>query len=196
MNTEGPQLETLTRRLADTPADFLAAPRVGAQGAVHVAAVVNDLLSELGGIPMTQAQVRQFQPGSASAADRNFLSVVLIACWLLRDEWFRTQPGMAAAALWLLSERLQPLAALVPAAQFVSDPDRREELARFVLAQFDLRPAGESAAQAQDRLTTLSSVERQRVIRAARAAEERSRVIREAMAKKAAEEAADKWNRE
>ena len=196
MNTEGPELERLTRRLAETPADFLAAPRVGPEGVVHVAAVVNDLLHELGGIPMTKAQIGLFQPGSATAANRNFLSVVLVACWLLRDEWFKAQAGMAAAALWVLSERLKPLADIVPAAQFVGDPDRREELARYVLAQMDMHPAGESAAQAQDRLTTLSSVERQRVMRAARAAEERSRAIREAMAKKAAEEAADKWNRE
>jgi uncharacterized protein YoxC len=59
-----------------------------------------------------------------------------------------------------------------------------------------LRPGGESESQALDRLTTLNTAERQRVIRAAREAEERARAIREAMAKKAAEEAADKWTRE
>ena len=40
------------------------------------------------------------------------------------------------------------------------------------------------------------TAERLRVIKAAREAEERARAIREAMAKKAAEEAADKWTRE
>ncbi|MBP7601669.1 MAG: hypothetical protein KA750_09995, partial [Thermoflexales bacterium] len=59
-----------------------------------------------------------------------------------------------------------------------------------------LRPAGESVAQAQDRLATLNTAERQRVIQAARAAEERARAVREAMARKAAEEAAAKYNRE
>ncbi len=77
-----------------------------------------------------------------------------------------------------------------------SDPDRREELSRLCLRALNLRPAGETAAQAQDRLTTLNTVERQHVIAAARAAEERARQIREAMAKQAAEEAADKWSRE
>ena len=42
----------------------------------------------------------------------------------------------------------------------------------------------------------MSTTERQRVSEAARAAEERSRAIREAMAKKAAEEAAAQYSRE
>jgi hypothetical protein len=64
------------------------------------------------------------------------------------------------------------------------------------LRALDLRPAGESVVQAQDRLTTLDSVERVRVIKEARAAEERARKIREEMARKAAEEAAAAYGRE
>ena len=50
MNSEarGPALERLTRRLAETPEDFLHEPRIGSSGSVHVAAVVQDLLSSLG----------------------------------------------------------------------------------------------------------------------------------------------------
>ena len=48
----------------------------------------------------------------------------------------------------------------------------------------------------QDRLVTLSSSERQRVLRASRAAEERARAIREALARKAAQESADKYTRD
>ena len=83
-----------------------------------------------------------------------------------------------------------------PAPQLVSDPDRREELARLCLRALGLLPAGETAAQAQDRLTTLSTAERQRVIREAREAERRAQKIREAMVKKAAEEAAAKYMRD
>jgi hypothetical protein len=64
------------------------------------------------------------------------------------------------------------------------------------LKSLGLRPAGESIAQAQDRLTTLSTAERQRVILAARQAEERARQIREAMAREAAREAEMKTMRE
>jgi hypothetical protein len=96
----------------------------------------------------------------------------------------------------LLSNGLLELAKLNKAPQFVTDPDRREELVRMTLNQLGLRPQGETVAQAQDRLITLSTTERQRVLRAARAAEERAREIRTAMATQAAREAADKLSRE
>jgi hypothetical protein len=195
MKEEGPLLEALTRRLAECPADFLAEPRIGKSGAVHVEAVVSDLLRDLGGASLTPAQAAVFQSKDARK-DRNRLSLVLIGCWLLHDEWFRKEQRFAAQAHSFLSEGLTELAALVPAPQFASDADRREELVRLCLRQLGLRPGGESESQALDRLTTLNTAERQRVIRAAREAEERARAIREAMAKKAAEEAADKWTRE
>ena len=62
MNNEGPPLQSLTRRLADCPAEMLAEPRIGAAGAVHVAAVVADLLSDLGGRPPTPAEAAPFAP--------------------------------------------------------------------------------------------------------------------------------------
>jgi hypothetical protein len=65
-----------------------------------------------------------------------------------------------------------------------------------LLSHLGLRPQGETLAQAQDRLTVLSTTERKKVLAAAVAAEERARKIREALAKKAAEESADKWTRE
>jgi hypothetical protein len=65
-----------------------------------------------------------------------------------------------------------------------------------VLARLDCRPEGETIAQATDRLSGLSGTERRRLLEASRASEQRARAIREALAKKAAEESADKWTRE
>jgi len=194
MQQEGPILESLTRRLAETPADFLAEPRIGRSGTVHVAAVVGDLL------PMFDAAREKYSlirfSGSDARGDRNRLTVALLLCWLLADDWFRQAKPKAREVLRLLEKESAELAAQVVARRFVTDPDRREELARVALARLGYRPAGETLAQAQDRLTTLSSAERARVMQASRAAEERARQIREALAKKAAEESADKWTRE
>ena len=195
MQREGPLLETLTHRLAECPADFLAEPRIGKTGVVRVDAVVSDLLCELGGAPLTQDEAAFFRRADARK-HRNRYAIVLIACWLLHEAWFRQSGQLAESARQFLFTGLDELAALVKAPQFVSDPDRREELARLCLKELGLRPKGESEAQAQDRLATLNTAERQRVIRAAREAEARARTVREAMAKKAAEEAADKWSRE
>lgn len=195
MTNEGPLLETLTRRLAECPAEFLAEPRIGANGVVAVPAVVADLLRDLGGPGLDARQAAAFE-GNDRRKHRNRLQCILVACWLLHDDWFRARPQFAPVARRFLAEGLDELAGLVPAARLATDPDRREELARLALQALGLRPAGESAEQAQDRLTTLSSVERQRVIKEATVAEERARKVREAMAKKAAEEAAAKYMRE
>lgn len=194
MTHEGPQLEQLTRRLTETPVDFLAEPRIGKNGLVQVDAVVADLLREFGGTP----QVRELAAfaGFDAKKDRNRLATTLLLVWLLGDDWFRSAMTAPQAVLAVLGSAPAELAAQTAARHFVSDPDRREELVRVLLARLDLRPAGESAAQAQDRLTSISATERERFIAAARAAEERARAIRAALAKKAAEESADKYTRE
>lgn len=195
MSAEGPLLETLTHRLADCPADFLAEPRFGKAGVVHVDAVVSDLLVSLGARPLTPEQAAIFRLADAKK-HRNHYALVLIACWLLHDDWFWAPKNYAEAARQFLATGLTELAEAVKAPTCVSDPDRREELSRLCLHWLGLHPAGETEAQAYDRLTTLNTAERQRVIAATRAAEKRAQEIREAMAKQAAEEAADKWSRE
>ncbi len=194
MEQEGPSLQSLLRRLEECPADFLADPRIGSSGTVSVAAVVNDVLYGMGAQPLNSGQAAPFQP--KDPRERNRLSLTLIAAWLLADPWFRSHPGLSIGAYRFLTEGVQELAGVGAAPKFVNDSDRREELVRLALKGLGLRPAGESAAQAQDRLTTISTVERQRVIKAAREAEERARAIREAMARQRAQEGADKWSRE
>jgi hypothetical protein len=194
MTNEGPQLETLIRRLAETPPEFLAEPRVGKQGTVWVDAVVGDLLRLLGGIP-EQESLATFQ-GKEAKKDRNRLAVALLLAWLMAEEEFRAAKLKSEDVLEMLAGSSTELGAQTAARSFIQDPDRREELVRVALARLDLRPAGETKAQAQDRLTSLSASERQRVIAASKAAEQRARALREALARKAAEESADKYTRE
>ena len=192
-------LESLTHRLSECPPDFLAEPRNrSGKGQVYVAAVVSDLLRDLGGELLTSEEASLFEAGreAQARAERNRLQVVLVASWLLHDDWFLSQKRFAKEAHDLLAIGVAELASMVEARQLVADPDRREELARICLKALSLRPAGESVSQAEDRLTTLDSVERARVIREARAAEERARKIREEMARKQAEEAASTYARE
>ena len=196
MQKHGPVLETLLRRLAECPPEFLAEPRIGDKGDVEVAAVVNDLMDDLGGALLTPVQLAVFRPAEADRKTQNRLRTVLVAAWLLHDAWFWAQQVFAAPAYEFLAHGLDDLASFVQASKLVSDADRREELARLGLKALGLRPAGETVAQAEDRLTTLSSAERQRVIREAQAAEKRARAIRAAMARKAAEEAAARYGRE
>jgi hypothetical protein len=188
---EGPPAQALADRLARCPEDFLAEPRMGDAGMVDTAAVVSDLLVELGGeaVPSGKSAGR-FRPRNPVPGDRNRLQAVLVACWLLHDEAFRATAGLAPAAAGLLDADVAGLAELVPARAFVADPDRRQELARRALDALGLRPAGESEPQAADRLQSLDSVQRARVLADTRAAAQRAEEIRQAMLAAAAAEAA------
>lgn len=169
----------LTRRLADTPRDFLAEPHQ-----VSVAAVVSDVLRMSGGSGLGSAL-----PG----LERNASRLVLITCWLAADDELLAA-GRAVELRELLTTGLGRLAALVDAGKFVSDPDRREELARITLRALGLAVAGETPAESEDRLSTVDSVRRQEVLVAAREAEERAAAIRKAMEEKRAEEAAARYS--
>jgi len=194
MQNEGPLLEELIDRLGETPEDFLADPLIGRTGSVHVVAVVGDLLRQLGETPRL-GELSRFT-SSHPQQDRNRLSVVLLLCWLLSADWFHRTKLSKDQLLQTLETTSDELSNQVASKKFIADPDRREELVRTTLARLGYRPAGETIAQAQDRLSTLSSAERARVMKAAQIAEERARQIREALARKAAEESADKWTRE
>src|SRR5690242_16199435 len=93
LSREGPPLATLLHRVAETPKDFLAEPRIGAAGEVHVAAVVGDLLASFG-VNAESRHLERFV--GKGTADRNVLAVTLILCWLLADPWFASAgPGEA-----------------------------------------------------------------------------------------------------
>ncbi|CZF87072.1 hypothetical protein [Grimontia marina] len=79
---------------------------------------------------------------------------------------------------------------------YTNDIDRREEFIRVVLSALNLRPLGETKNQAEDRLQAVSSLERRKVLAAAKLAEQRAQDLRVALAKQKAKEAADKMMRE
>lgn len=194
----GPTVESLTRRLMDTPRDVLAEPLGAPGGQIVVAAVVSDVLRLHGGTGLDTVTAAPFRLPPAPAvppAAVNRLRVVLIASWVLAD------PGLVAAqrpeeVMAFLADGLQELADTVPSATLVADPDRREELARRCVQALGLVPDGETEAQASDRLATLDSAERARVLAATREAEQRAEEVRQAMHAAAAAEAAAKASRE
>lgn len=192
--TTGPSLDALLRRLLDTPPDFLDPPHHDGGGQVHVAAVVNDVLDGHGVAP-TPALLSTLG-GDLRGVPAQQLTLSAVAAWLLADPLWQRWPLPPEALLALFADAVPALAAEAPASRYVLEPERREELVRTTVARLGLQPDGETAAQAADRLASVSGVERRRLLQASRAAEARARAIREALARKAAEESADKWTRE
>ena len=192
----GPTIESLTRRLAECPQEFLAEPELrGKRSGVSVAAVVSDLLEDLGApgrLPEKDAGGWE----AARAQDRNLMRLTLVACWLCRDDFLREARTLSGPVKQWLSTGLRPMAELVAADLFVTDADRREELARSLLAALGALPQGETAHEAADRLKALSSVERAKVIRELRAKEEAARKLKEQMEAEAARQAASRYGSE
>src|SRR5579872_2846487 len=170
MKDEGPELETLTHRLAECPPEFLLEPRHGSSGTIDVPAVVADHFRRLSQGELGGSALKCVETVRAFTAARQQL--VAIVTWMLHDAWFLDRPQFAPAVCRLLiDEKLARLSELVRPVAIVDDADRREELVRICLNSLGLRPRGETVAQATDRLTTLDSVERDRVVRKTRSAE-------------------------
>ncbi len=198
MKQEGPYLEQLTHRLAECPQDFLAAPVIAGAGQVDVLAVVCDLLHDLSVKIPTGEWSAKFGAAvkSNASGEVNRLKLILLACWLFSDDWFKEHAAATIVLPSILADGFNELAAFIKADSFVSAGERREEFCRHCLALLSFRPAGESEIKALDQLAALSSVERSRVVEEARSAHARAEQIRKAMAAKAAEEAAAKASRE
>lgn len=190
-----PRLEALCRRLAECPAEFLLDLPGEEAAEVRPSAVVEDVLRALGGEPLDVAEAGSFSPPGPAGRRRSCLAMV--GAWLLADEAFAGRPGLGAKAKDFFLELARgPLSDIHEPRAFVTEADRREELARLALFALGLRPSGETASQAEDRLAALDSVETRRTAQQAKAAQERARAVMEAMKKKAAEEAAAKASRE
>ena len=172
----------LTRRLADTPTDFLD------DSVAVVPAVVSDVLLMAGGAALDAESATRFE-----VDEPRWRRVVLVTCWLAADPVLLAR-GPSTLLEWLLSPELFTLSLLVDPAKFVHDPDRREELARLTLRALSLSPAGETPELAADRLSTVDSVKRHEVLMAARAAEERAAAVRKAMEEERAREAAARYS--
>ncbi len=123
----------------------------------------------------------------------------LLFAWLLADPWFNRNAGrkVSQKRVWYTFITLSVAhGGESSVAEWHGDPKRREEIVRSMLATLELLPEGETEAQADDRLTRVSSAQRKRLLAAAREAEARAELVREALAAKAAQEAADKYTRE
>lgn len=197
---DGPDLYYLLQRLQNCPGEFLLPPILESppktyKGEIYTTAVVNDLLVALADDPKPLDIDKSFRY-KYSEENKNYLQLVLITSHLLYDFWFQSNGKFGIFVKKLLTEELQALASLVEAKQFVFDSERREELIRFCLKKLNLKPKGESEIHSNDRLMSINSIERKRVIEESKAAQKRAQELREAIARQEAEEAASKWNRE
>jgi hypothetical protein len=214
MNQEGPELSYLLHKLSECPTDFQKEPYILKTGekpdrlpenSVNTIALISDLVYSITKVPLSIKEIEDMRTGDAinsmskSVQIRKFLQLIQICCYLLYEDCFQ-KPEYVVLIKKFLSfkkdSKLYLLAKMTEPTQFLTDPERREELSRTCLQHLNLRPKEETVIQAKDRLTTIDTVERQRVFEESKKSAQRAKIIREEMERKAAEEAASKYNRE
>lgn len=191
-----PPIATWVRWSADAPPVFDAVPEGFPGGVVRVRAVVADLYARHGA-RAEPSVLQAFDPKDTSDRERARLRAVLLGCRVLAHPSLiaaSTEAAGRTAAFERLFRELADWAAAVGAN--TSSEERREELVRRCLRAIGARPGGESPAEAEDRLHQVDIIERARILRDAAERERRTRELREAMVRAAAEEAAAKMGRE
>jgi hypothetical protein len=193
MKNEGPSLEILIRCLEDMPPDFLGNPAPDCESRLFTGALISDLFRQCG----TMLQIEKLKEYDlyGSPEDVNLSKLRSLTCWFLHHDSLKTFIN-EESLFQIMDVAIPSLASEYPARKYSEDGERREELVRKILSCLSLRPAGETPAQAEDRLQSLDSGERKRMIAASRESEKRAREIREALAREAARRAADKYTRD
>lgn len=191
-----PPLAEFLRWLNEMPEPFRAEPAGLPSGTVPVRAIVADLYETWFDDRPVDDLLDAFHPSGTGKLERNRLRWVLAACHLLWHPELRRQPPAPEKFTKFLVQDLAALAAVAQADTLRTEEERREELIRRALGALGLLLPGESAKEAEDRLSQVDSVERRRLLKEAAEKEKRAREVREMMARKAAEEAAAKASRE
>jgi hypothetical protein len=202
MKRPGPPLEEFIDHLILIPDDFMVKNDKSDNGmnTNNIAAIANDLLFDLGGSPFSDDEISKHFPDKINlkSENYNYLRLVSVLCYLYEYNYFiENKSGAEQVKSFLISEKLKELSKAVKSAdEFITDPERREEICRVALNVMDYYPEGENEKNAMDRLSTLDSVERKKILAKTGAAQQRARELKEAMRRKEAEEAASKMSRE
>jgi hypothetical protein len=185
--TEGPGINELHHRLTEFPPEWLdqVAPDC-------FSAIIHDVLLTR----CNNLRASKLAPFQRPVSQCDWYRLSLLIAYFIADDGFARHQFSLATLTDLLENTAQELASAGPSEIYINDVDRRDEFIRVVLNAIGLRPKGESQNQSEDRLQAASSRERNKVLKATRTAQERTRKIRQALAKQKAQEAADKMMRE
>jgi hypothetical protein len=200
MKNPGPLLEALIDRLIAIPEEFPGGRAKSADSGekTNLPALINDLLIDNGGTPLSDDEISLYFTDKKKSENNLHHDLVSILCYIFEDEFFTEKQSEAELIKsFLLSPGLIELSKTVKSAdEFINDPERREEICRMALNALNYFPLGETEKNAEDRLLTLDSVERKKILAKTSEARERAKQLREAMMRKEAEEAASKMSRE
>jgi len=119
-----------------------------------------------------------------------------ISIWLLSHRNFVDSELIEEKLNKFWFEVLSEASLYVKFKEWIHDEDRAEEMVRLLLHSCEIIPDGENQEEATDKLSSLSSADRQKVLIESYEAHERIMNIKREMAEKKAREAANTYGRE
>jgi len=126
----------------------------------------------------------------------NHWRAIHISTWLLSDQNFINNPEIKDKLYNFWFEELRLASEYVKFIEWINDEERAEEMVRLLLHCCGIIPHGENQDEATDKLSSLSSVDRHKVLKQSYEAHERIMNIRREMEEKKAREAANVYGRE
>lgn len=194
---KGPSISYIDLRLSEIPPIFIDKPEI-IDGFTTTSIILSDLLYEIEGRPLSRIETDKFF--NPIKSDINHLKIIQIICYILNDNWFRnyfkSNKNKINSIKSFLFTYLTEYSKINKAERFVYDGEGREELSRLLFKSLSLIPEGETENEAKDRLVSIDSIERKKVIELSKQSQKRIKELREALERKEAEEAASKMSRE
>lgn len=130
------------------------------------------------------------------SVDDNHWRAIHISAWLLSHPDFVNSPSIEDKLYHFWFEELVQASRYVKYNEWIADDERAEEMVRLLLHCCEIIPNGENNEEAADKLSSLSSVDRHKVLKESYEAHERIMNIKREMAEKKAREAANTYGRE
>ncbi|KAF2506937.1 hypothetical protein EYY60_20705 [Flavobacterium zhairuonense] len=128
--------------------------------------------------------------------DDNHWRAIHISTWLLCHPDFVNNPQIENKLHQFWFEELLKTTVYVKHNEWISDDERAEEMVRLLLYCCEIIPYGENHNEAADKLSSINSEERYRVLKESYEAHERIMRIQREMAEQKAREAANVYGRE
>lgn len=186
------ELVTYLRKCPDSflkPSDFLSTDGVDSIALIcdTYRMVSNDFLKKDFRIPTAV---------SLKPIDDNHWRSIHIAVWLLSHSDFTNTPHIENQLFSFWFEELRKASVYVKYRDWITDDERAEEMVRLLLDCCKIIPYGENYDEAADKLSSINSADRHKVLKESYEAHERIMNIKREMAEKKAREAANTYGRE
>jgi hypothetical protein len=197
----GPPIVHLTNKILSIPNEFISEPILkNSSGKIlgqlpTIAFYFDFIYYSTGKFPTNNPIFNLYD----NKENKNQLIVITIIIYLLTESWIKKIDINENQFFEFLTKNLKKYTDIISYKEFLTIPDKSEELCRLIYKNLNILPDDETNEYFEDRTNSLDTIYRQEVLKKSKEAQLRilkEKELREAMRRKEAEEAASKMPRE